>query len=405
MPKVIIVKRKNSQEFINLVKSLGYEIVDIVEFKEGNNPRFYITKGKVSEIKDMIDEVDRVIIDGLLKSSQWYNLEKELGVEVNDKIKLIIDIFADRARSREAMLQIEYARLKYEIPYVKEMIHHIRAGEHAGWMGGGEYEVSDYYEMIKKRMSRIKKKLEKMRIHREERRKMRRRRGYILVGIAGYTNSGKSTLLNSLTHSNMIVEDRMFSTLSTKTSKLGRERILITDTVGFVEDMPPWLIGSFEATLEEIYNGDVVLLLLDGSDSIEEFERKMKVSIDILGGKVKGKVIPVIAKIDIADELDEKMQLVSEIGEAVFVSAKTGEGIDNLIKRIKREAGLKRFEILTKSQIDSVLNYIRDYGKIEYLEIGDYLHVKFLMSEKFVNNLRILINDFSSGNDGVLREI
>ncbi len=338
MPDVIIVYDGN-QEFEKLVKSLGYNIVGRVIFKNKINPRYYISKGKIKEVKELLRDmnVEKVIIDGILKSSQWYKLEKELGIRVDDRIKLIIDIFANRARSREAMMQVEYANLQYEVSHIREIIHQIRLGEHPGFMGGGEYEIADYYERIRRKMAKIRRELEKMKIHREERRKRRREEGYILVGIAGYTNTGKSTLLQALSGREVIIEDRMFSTLSTRTSRIGKEKILITDTVGFVHDMPPWLIRAFEPTLEEIYRADIILLLLDCSDDIEEFKGKMHLSLEILESKSEGKIIPVINKIDLCDDLEEKCEIAREIDEPVLISAKMGMGIDALIERIKRE--------------------------------------------------------------------
>jgi len=399
MRSVVAVKRRDSWEFILLIKSLGYHIEQIIEFSGEKNPKFYMGKGKVEEIKELVSKDSLVLVDAILKSSQWFNLENELGVEVKDRVGLIIDIFADRAKSREAMLQVDYARLKYEIPLIREMIHHSRLGEHAGWHGAGEYEIADYYEMIRRRMSKIEKKLDKIKLEREERRKWRRREGFVLVGIAGYTNAGKTTLLNALTSTGRIAEERMFSTLSTKTSRLGRERVLITDTVGFVEGMPPWLIRAFEPTLEEIYSADIVLLLLDGSDSVDEFKRKLEVSQNIIESKIHGKLIPVINKIDKAsiDELEQKIAMLNELPEPVLISARNNLGLSELVRRIFKEAELKEYTLTLNDS--SLLNYIRRFGKIEDIKYDECVNVKFSMRQSFYEQLIKKLNKRSNGKE------
>ena len=396
-----------NEEFLQLVKSLGYDILTSIFIGEKRNPKYFVTRGKLEELKSRAKELSakKIIIEGILKSSQWYNLEKELGIEVDDKVRLIIDIFADRAKSRDAMLQVEYARLQYEIPHLREIVHQVRVGEHPGWMGGGEYEVADYYEMIRRKMARIRKEIEKIKIHREERRKLRREAGYILVGIAGYTNSGKSTLLKALSGKNVIIEERMFSTLSTRTSRVGKEKILITDTVGFVEDMPPWLIKAFEPTLEEIYNADIVLLLLDGSDPPHILERKMNLVLDIISPKVRGKIVPVINKIDIAENLERKKDMVRVVAEPVLISAKMGEGLEELLTRIKLEAGVKRYRVRISPIRKDVLKFIERYGKIERLDAGEELCIEFEFPSNKLQGLKALIGRVSTGNDGGLTEI
>ena len=396
-----------NEEFLQLVKSLGYEILTSIFIGEKRNPKYFVTRGKLEELKSRAKELSakKIIIEGILKSSQWYNLEKELGIEVDDKVRLIIDIFADRAKSRDAMLQVEYARLQYEIPHLREIVHQVRVGEHPGWMGGGEYEVADYYEMIRRKMARIRKEIEKIKIHREERRKLRREAGYILVGIAGYTNSGKSTLLKALSGKNVIIEERMFSTLSTRTLQVGKEKILITDTVGFVEDMPPWLIKAFEPTLEEIYNADIVLLLLDGCDPPHILERKMNLVLDIISPKVRGKIVPVINKIDIAENLERKREMVRVVAEPVLISAKMGEGLEKLLTRIKLEAGVKRYRVRISPTRKDVLKFIERYGKIERLATGEELCIEFEFPSNKLQGLKALIGRVSTGNDGGLTEI
>jgi len=406
MSNVIIVYRGN-KEFEALVTSLGYKIVGRVLFKNKINPRYYISKGKIEEIRKLLTELspDRVIIDGILKSSQWYKLERELNIKIDDRIRLIIDIFANRARSKEAMLQVEYANLQYEISHIKEIIHQIRLGEHPGFMGGGEYEIADYYERIRRKMTKIRKELDKMKIHREERRKRRREEGYILVGIAGYTNTGKSTLLKALSGREVIIEDRMFSTLSTRTSRIGKEKILITDTVGFVYDMPPWLIKAFEPTLEEIYKSDIILLLLDCQDPVEEFEKKMNLSLEILESKSEGKIIPVINKIDACDNIGEKIDIAGEISEPVLISAKNGIGIDLLIERIKREMQIENFYIEIDKDDSKTYRFIERYGRIIKLIPDEKLKIYFEMPISKYEALKKLISMNSTRSDGALGKI
>ena len=405
MSKVIVAYR--NKEFLELVESLGYEILYSIFMGDNRNPKYYLSKGKMEEIREKADalKAERVIVDAILKSSQWYNLENSFNIPVDDKVRLIIDIFADRARSKEAMLQVEYARLQYEIPHLRELVHQLRSGEHPGWMGGGEYEIADYYQMIRRKMARIRRSIEKMRLQREERRKMRKKAGYILVGIAGYTNSGKSTLLKALSGKDVVIEERMFSTLSTRTSKIGKEKILITDTVGFVEDMPPWLIKAFEPTLEEIYNADIVLLCMDGSDSSEILERKMNLSLDILGSRVKGKIIPVINKLDMAENLQEKIEIVRRIGEPVLISAREGYGLEELVERIKKEMNIKRYCLEIEHLDGEIIQFIERFGRIKKIASREKIFVEFEMPADKLDALHHLLDLISTGNSGGLKEI
>ena len=405
MPDVIVVFDGN-EEFEELVKSLGYNIVAKVYFKNKVNPKYYISKGKIEKLKNLLKDfkVEKVIIDAILKSSQWYKLEQELKSKVDDRIKLIIDIFADRAKSREAMMQVKYAHLKYETSHIKELIHQIRLGEHPGFMGGGEYEIADYYEQIRKKMAKIRKELEKLKVQREERRKRRKEEGYILVGIAGYANTGKSTLLKALSGRDVLIENRMFSTLSTRTSKIGKEKILITDTVGFVENMPPWLIRAFEPTLEEIYKADIVLLLLNCQEPIEDFKREMQLSLEILEGKSEGKIIAVINKIDSCKDIEGKMEIAKEIEEPIAISALKSIGIYDIIKRIKDEMKMEKFYAEMEKN-SKAYNFIMKYGKIIKMEADERIKIIFEMPLSKYSALRALINENSTGNEGVLKRI
>lgn len=348
---ILISLHEDIEEITLLAKSLDYKIQEIfIQNRKNPDVSYYIGSGKLEEIRKYIEEIqeqiDVIIVDGELKPSQWFALEKHLDTEVYDRIRLILMIFRDRAKRKEAQLQVRLAELSYEKPYVKELIHRTRSGEHPGLMAGGEYQVDDYYEMIKKQMKHIKTQLKKIEKERLLLRQHRKTGGYYLISLAGYTNAGKSSLLNILTEETVTVENRLFSTLSTITRRIEGEQlpILLTDTVGFIQRLPAWIIDAFHSTLEEIKMSDLVLLVVDGSDSLEMLDQKINTSLQELADlEVTSQVIIVVNKIDqITEEvLNEKLSLLQQQKQIsqrniVTISVKQQIGIENLLDMINK---------------------------------------------------------------------
>jgi GTP-binding protein HflX len=350
---VVVSLNDNVSEIIQLADSLGYNVLkEFIQRREQPDVNFYVGSGKVEEIKKYVDEssekINLVIVNGELKPSQWFNLEKKLNVDVYDRIRLILAIFEERAERKEAKLQVKLSQLQYERPYVRELIHRARAGEHPGFMAGGEYQVDDYYEMIKKQMKKIREELKKIRGDRESHRQIRYKSGFYLVSLAGYTNAGKSSLLNLISKEEVRVEGRLFSTLSTTTRRIqdkieGKKTpILLTDTVGFIENLPTWIIDAFHSTLEEIKVADVVVLIADASEENEIVAKKLQVSLNELYELgVTATIVIALNKIDLIDQekLEDLLTYLSKKGLldnkiCIPISIKEEKNIDTLLENI-----------------------------------------------------------------------
>ena len=334
-------------EISALLRSAGHRIVDtVVQRRDHPEGRTFVGRGKLEEIQARVDAggIDAVVFNGELRPTMHYQLERDLGVECYDRLRVLLELFAQRASSREGKLQVELALLQYEVPLLREWIHEADVGERPGFMAGGELRVDAYYETVKRRIKKIRDELEAIRRERAVRRSVRKERGYHLVALAGYANAGKSSLLNVLSDERVLVDDRMFSTLATTTRSLTgtRKRILLTDTIGFVDGVPFWMVEAFNATLEEILQADLVLLLVDVSDSEDEIRRKVRLAARTLFPKVSAdSVRPVLTKADLLPDyqIAAKAQV---LGESEFhrmpvaISAQAGRGLDELREIISR---------------------------------------------------------------------
>ncbi len=340
----IVVVRKGSEfkeradEIVSLSKTCGYNVQKVFSHRRVY-PKFFIGRGKLGEIKEYIsrDSIDLVVFESFLNSRQILNLEEELKIPVIDKFDLILNVFEKHAKTREAKLQIELARLKRKIPYIKLSLGRKVKAEHPGFGSSGEYIINSTIKEIKKRISRIEKELKEFENRVEMYEKRRKEIGKV-VSLVGYTNVGKTSLLNVLTGSNKEAKDELFTTLSTKTSKLkARENVFINDTIGFIRNLPHELIYAFRATLKDILYSDMILLVFDASDSFKEFLRKKKVCEDTLIriGADKIPYLYVLNKIDISNEnnIAEKEKI---LGKCIKVSAKEKIGIDELKDEIIR---------------------------------------------------------------------
>src|SRR5678815_5466567 len=338
--------RDSLEELRELASSAGAKVVDTVTQKL---PRptapYYIGRGKAELIKDSCQDqqVTSVIFDDELSPAQGRNLENLFARKVLDRTQLILDIFAQRARSREGRLQIELAQLQYLLPRLTRMWHHLsRQTGGIGTRGPGETQLEVDRRRVQERIARLERELEGVRKVRSVQRQGRKRHQWPVAAVVGYTNAGKSTLLNLLTGADVIAEDKLFATLDPTTRNLtlpNKQRLLLTDTVGFLRKLPHTLIESFKATLEEVSQADLLIHIIDLRHPRvdENIEAVNNVTKEL--GAFGKQTLLVFNKIDALPD-GELVQVYKErFPGSVAISARTGAGIANLVQALQDELG------------------------------------------------------------------
>lgn len=377
------ITENSLDELFELAKTAGAETVGrIVQNREQVHPGTYVGKGKIEEIKDMLWETEAtgIICDDELSPAQMKNLQDELDVKVMDRTLLILDIFAARASTSEGKIQVELAQLKYRQTRLTGFGTALsRLGGGIGTRGPGEKKLEMDRRLIKSRIARLNRELKEVKRHREVTRGQRKKSRIPVVAIVGYTNAGKSTLLNKLTGAGILAEDKLFATLDPTTRGLklsGGQEILLTDTVGFIRKLPHHLVKAFKSTLEEAKYADIILHVVDASNPQAD-EQIFTVYETLRNLEVGDK--PVITAFNKQDKTD-KDQIVRDFQAdySVRISAKTGEGLPELMQAV--EAVLREqkvaIECLYKYKDTGKIQLIRRYGELEeeeYREDGIFV--------------------------------
>ncbi len=368
-------------ELAALVETAGGEAVAfVVQNLPSPNPRSFIGEGKVREMKDLIEknECDLAVFDNELTPSQMRTLSEDLGVKVLDRSGLILDIFAQRARTREGQLQVELAQYKYLLPRLTGMWTHLvrqtasGGSSPIGTRGPGETQLETDRRHIRRKIQKLEEELAQVRKVRETQRRRREKNAMPVVALVGYTNVGKSTLLNCLTGSEIPANDRLFDTLDTTTRRLRldeMQEVLMSDTVGFIRKLPTHLIEAFKATLEELRYADVLLHVIDLSSP--EWEEQARVVNDLIR-QLGAENTPCIR---VFNKCDAYLGILPHGENTVCVSAKTGEGTDDLIAMIAAvlDQGRHHVRLLlpyAEAGILDVLNREAILEKQEYTEDG-----------------------------------
>lgn len=383
--------KESLEELKELVKTAGAETVAmVIQNREKPHPGTYLGKGKIEELAVMIQELsaDGVVCDDELSPAQMKNLEDALGTQIMDRTMVILDIFAQRASTKEGKIQVELAQLKYRSSRLIGMGHVLsRLGGGIGTRGPGEKKLEMDRRLIKDRISQLGRELEEVVKSREVLRAARNRNPIPVVAIVGYTNAGKSTMLNYLTDAGVLEEDKLFATLDPTTRNLvlpSGQQILLTDTVGFVRKLPHHLIDAFRSTLEEAKYADIILHVVDASNA--DCDKHMYVVYETLRGLgVKDKtVITVFNKQDAFREAVAQGAELSEIqkdlqaDEVVKASARTGEGMEQVlevIEKVLRESKVLMEHVFPYTET-SKIQLIRKYGQLleeEYRAEGTYV--------------------------------
>ncbi|MPY94147.1 MAG: GTPase HflX [Acidimicrobiia bacterium] len=329
------------EELALLVDTAGADAVaSLVQRRQSPDPATYVGRGKVDEIRALAEEVDcdTVVFDDELTPAQQLNLEKQLGRSAIDRTAVILDIFAQNAASPEGKAQVMLAMLRYRLPRLRGrglvLSQQAGAGGIGARRGPGETQLEIDRRRIVRRIHRLEDQLGQMRRTRLEQRKSRRQSRFGQVAIVGYTNAGKSTLLNRLTSSDVLVEDRLFATLDATTRRLqlpGGERVLVTDTVGFVKKLPHQLVESFKTTLDIVGEADLLLHVVDASGADPEGEMK---AVRSVLGEIGAADVQELVVFNKVDAVPDAGRLPAGHEGAVAVSARTGEGMDKLLEAI-----------------------------------------------------------------------
>jgi GTP-binding protein HflX len=369
-------------ELAELSSTAGAEVVGkMIQNLEHINNATYIGSGKVSELKDMIWENDAaaIICDDELSPAQYKNLEDELNVKVMDRTLLILDIFAKRAKTSEGKIQVELAQLRYRSTRLIGLKNLSRQGGGIGTRGPGEKKLEVDRRLIRNRISQLKEQVKNMESHRQITRAKRQDNPMPVVAIVGYTNAGKSTLLNTLTDAKVLEEDKLFATLDPTTRKyklLSGQEILLTDTVGFIRKLPHHLIDAFRSTLEEAKYSDIIIHVVDASNpSMEKNVNAVYETLENLDVKDKT-IITVFNKMDkLGDEVILKDFKADYTVKAAIKKNRGLEDINNAL-----EEALKSMRITIEKMFDysdaGKIGLIRKYGQIideEYREDGIYV--------------------------------
>ncbi len=370
---------RSMEELALLTHTAGAVVIDsIIQNRQSPDRAYYIGKGKTEELAALVQmyNADMVIFNEELSPSQIRNLDKIFGVKVVDRTALILDIFARRALSREGKLQVELAQLHYLMPRLIGLGNQLsRLGGGIGTRGPGETQLEVDRRVIRRRISDLKKEIASLRKQRLLHRQRRKRNRFYVISLVGYTNAGKSTLLNALTGADLYTEDKVFATLDPmvrRGSLNGSKEVLFTDTVGFIEKLPQQLITAFQATLEEISAADLLLHVVDIShpDHLNQI-KVVREHLSRINPDYYLRELLVFNKIDLIDEYFEKAYLTREFPSASFISAQTEEGMPALKENIaaflsKRRYRLKLYLPYSEGKLYAEIQEQGDIQSVQY---------------------------------------
>ena len=367
-------------ELSALLETAGGECVgEVLQNKDAPDPRTFIGEGKVREVRELVQNMgaDMVVFDNALSPSQQRALTDDLGVSVLDRSALILDIFAQRARTKEGRLQVELAQYKYLLPRLLGMWTHLERQEGAiGTRGPGETQLETDRRHIRKKIAKLEEDLEQVRRVRATQRERRIKNEVPVVAIVGYTNAGKSTLLNKLTGADIPANNRLFDTLDTTTRTLEISdtcKVLISDTVGFISKLPHHLVEAFKATLEELSFADLLLHVIDASNP--EWREQAAV-VEKLIVELGAAQTP---RIDVFNKSDLYVGDIVPHGEdIVSISAKTGAGLDELLKKIgdRLDTGAHRVVLRIPYDQGGVVDMLHREAKVERVDYGEAIEVE-----------------------------
>ena len=386
---------ESMEELSALLETAGGETVGMVmQQKDSPDPRTFIGEGKVGEVKDLVQamDADMVIFDNSLSPSQQRVLSEELKVSVLDRSALILDIFAQRARTREGRLQVELAQYKYLLPRLLGMWKHLERQEGAiGTRGPGETQLESDRRHIHKKISKLEAELKDVRRVRATQRERRIKNEVPVVAIVGYTNAGKSTLLNHLTGAEIPANNRLFDTLDTTTRTLEISdtcTVLISDTVGFIRKLPHHLVEAFKATLEELEYADLLLHVIDSSSP--QWREQAEV-VEQLIHELGADQTP---RIEVFNKCDLWTGDIRPHGEGrVSISAKTGEGVPELLLAIGKilDNGARRVTIHLPYDKGGLVEALYKEAKVESVEYGETIDVVAVCTPKIIGQLGPLV--------------
>ena len=386
---------ESMEELAALLETAGGQSVgEVLQSKDSPDPRTFIGEGKVAEIKQLVEAqgADMVIFDNALSPSQQRVLSQELKVSVLDRSALILDIFAQRARTREGRLHVELAQYKYLLPRLLGMWTHLERQEGAiGTRGPGETQLESDRRHIRRKISKLEAELKEVRRVRATQRERRIKNEVPVVAIVGYTNAGKSTLLNKFTGAAIPANDRLFDTLDTTTRPLEISdtcTVLISDTVGFIRKLPHHLVEAFKATLEELEYADLLLHVIDASSPQW---REQAAVVEQLIHELGADQTP---RIEVFNKCDLWTGDIRPHGEdRVSISARTGEGLDELKAAIGRalDNGSRRVTIHLPYDKGGLLDRLYQEAKVEQVEYGETIDVTAVCTPKLIGQLGPLV--------------